>query len=216
MTTQPTLCGLVLADASPILLEGLLRKFSAEPGFHVLCCCATGAETLRAVLEHGADVLILDLRIARTTAFEVLKELKARQASCRVILLADRVSKDEVADAARFGAKGVAFKSVSRDHLVHCVRTVHENDSWPEGGTSTSLSADETRSRLSLRQHEIAELVARGYSNAEIAERLSIGEGTVKGHLHLLYKKLGLSGRVALALYATRGIFLRRPPRSAA
>ena len=215
MTSQSTLCGLVLADSSPILLEGLLRKFSAEPGFHVLACCRTGTEALRAVLEHAADVLVLDLRIARANAFDVLRDLAARRTPCRVILLADRVSKADMAEATRLGAAGVALKSMSSDHLVLFARSVNEGDGVLRTA-SMDPAGDESSRLLSPRQLEIAELVARGYTNAEVAERLAISEGTVKGHLHFLYKKLRISGRLALALYATRGISLKRPPRSAA
>ena len=214
MTSQSALCGLVLADSSPILLEGLLRKFSAEPGFHVLACCTTGTEALRAALEHAADVLVLDLRIARPNAFDVLKDLAARPTPCRVILLADRASKDELAEATRLGASGVALKSMSSDHLVLFVRKVHEGDGMLKT-VSTDPGVVEVHTPLSPRQLEIVELVARGLNNAEVAERLAISEGTVKGHLHLIYKKLRVSGRLALALYVTRGISLRRPPRSA-
>jgi len=215
MTRQPTLCGLVLADSSPILLEGLLRKFSVEPGFHVLASCTTGTDALRAVLEHSADVLVLDLRIARAHAFDVLKDLEARRTPCRVVLLADRVSKHDLAEATRLGTSGVALRSMPSDDLVLFVRSVHAGDGVLQS-ISTDPAADESPNQMSPRQLEIAELVARGYTNAEVAERLAISEGTVKGHLHFLYKKLGISGRLALALYATRGISLRRLPRSAA
>ena len=72
------------------------------------------------------------------------------------------------------------------------------------------------RARLTPRQLEIAALVADGWTNAEVAERLAISEGTVKAHLHTLYKKLSISGRLELALYATTWISLRRPPKPAA
>ena len=113
MSEQRTTCGLVLAESYPILLEGMRRTFGSDPDFRVLACCRTGDEALRAVLEHRPDVLVLDLRIAREAAFEVLRDLRARRSPCRVVLLADWVSEVEIAEATRLGAMGVVLNRVS-------------------------------------------------------------------------------------------------------
>ena len=168
----------------------------------MLSCCTTGAEALRAVLEHRPDVLVLDARIARETEFEVLQELRARRTSCRVVLLADRVSEAELVEAARLGAKGVVPKTTG-DRLILCVRKVHAGAGWIEGVSSDrpDRNVHGPHNRLTPRQIEIAILVADGLTNAEVAEQLAITEGTVKAHLHILYRKLGIEGRLELALY---------------
>jgi two-component system, NarL family, nitrate/nitrite response regulator NarL len=205
----------VLAESYPILLEGLRKTFSAERGFRVVSCCTTGAEALRAVYEHRPDVLVLDLRIAENTAFEVLVDLASRRSTCRVVLLADHVSDDEMAEATMLGAKGVVLKTMTGDRLVFCVRNVHAGASWTEG-VPTVRTDDRLLNRLTPRQLEIAELVAHGYTNAEVANRLEIKEGTVKAHLHTLYEKLGIEGRLELALFIARGLSVKRRRRPAA
>ena len=112
MSEQPTTCGLVLAESYPILLEGMRRTFGSDPDFRVLACCRTGDEALRAVLEHRPDVLVLDLRIPREAAFEVLRDLRARRSPCRLVLLADWVSEVEIAEATRLGA--ITIRSSAR------------------------------------------------------------------------------------------------------
>jgi len=215
MAERSNICALVLAESYPLLLEELRRVFGADPGFRVLSCCTTGPDAVRAVTEQQADVLMLDLRIARPTAFEVLKDLGSRKTRCRVVLLADHVSRDEIAEAARLGAKGIVLKSTSGDRLVRWVRKVHRGANLL-AGVSTGRTANELHDRLTPRQLEIARLVAQGCTNAEVAKRLAISEGTVKTHLHMLYKKLGIGGRLELALYIRRGISVRRAPRPAA
>jgi DNA-binding NarL/FixJ family response regulator len=215
MTRKSDICRLVLAESYPILLEGMRRTFSADPAFHVLACCRSGIEALHAVREHQPDVLVLDLRIAREGAFEVLRDLRGRRTACRVVLLADWVSEGEIAEATRLGVKGVVLKTTSAHHLVESVKKVRAGAMTVEG-ISTSPKGSALQKRLTPRQFEIAKLIADGCTNAEIAERLAITEGTVKTHLHTLYKKLGLGGRLELALYAANWISLKHPPRPAA
>jgi len=215
MSERSTTCSLVLAESYPILLEGMRRTFSSDLDFRVLACCRTGTEALRAVLEHRPDVLVLDLRIAREAAFEVLRDLRARRTPCRVVLLADWVSESEIAEAIRLGAKGVVLKTTSSHRLIDCVRKVRAG-ALSVDGVASRPGRGGMRARLTPRQLEIAALVADGLTNAEVAERLAVTEGTVKAHLHTLYKKLRIAGRLELALYATNWISLKRPPRPAA
>jgi DNA-binding NarL/FixJ family response regulator len=206
------LCQLVLASPFPILLDGLQSRFKSEPGFGVVSCCTNGAQALGAVLTHRPDVFILDMQIAEKSAFEVLEELSVQRTETRVILLADRVSGDEMLEATQLGVKGIVLTSMPADLFVVCVRKVHAGDTWFERA-STGRAFDrllrrkreqESDSRLTPRQLEIIRLVAAGHSNKEIAGRLAISEGTVKSHLHTLFDRLGVRGRVELILHAQK------------
>ena len=207
------LCEVVLTASYPMLLEGLQRKFESEPGFHVISCCTNGAQALGAVLAHQPDVLVLDLEIAGKTAFEVLQDIRARQLDTRVVLLADEVGEDELLEATRLGVKGIVLKAMSSDLLVLCVRKVHSGATWFERVSMGRAFArllrhrngeEQADGRLTRRQLEIMRLVVRGHSNKEIAGRLTIREGTVKAHLHRLYERLGVRGRVELVLYSQK------------
>jgi two-component system nitrate/nitrite response regulator NarL len=204
------LCELVLTASYPIVLEGLQRRFESEPDVKVVACCSTGADALKAVCRHKPDVLVLDLQIAAHGPFEVLQELTRLGSDTRVVLLADRVSDRETLQAMRLGAKGIMLKAMSSDLLVRCVRKVHAGETWFDRVATgraldrlvrrvPALHADD---RLTDRQLEITKLVVRGLSNREIAHRLAISEGTVKSHLHKLYERLGIRGRVDLVLYS--------------
>jgi DNA-binding NarL/FixJ family response regulator len=207
---------LVLADTYPVLLSGMERIFTLEPGFLVTACCTTGDEVLRAVRTHRPDVLVLDLEISGN-AMTILQELAAEQSTTRVVLLAAQLGEHKMLEATRLGVKGILLKTMPRHLLIRCVRKVHRGETWIEracmGRAVEQLLRNEVgyrdvAAKLSSRELEVVRVSASGRSNREIADTLSIAEGTVKMHLHHIYEKLGVKGRLELMLYAQdKGLF---------
>ena len=123
------------------------------------------------------------------------------------------IDEDEVLTAIRLGVAGVVLKEMAPQLLVQCVRTVHAGGQWLEkqsmGRAVEKMLRREAGARrlatiLTPREIEIMHLVAGGQNNREIAEKLGLQEGTVKIHLHNVYKKLGVDNRVDLTLYAQK------------
>lgn len=203
--------GLVLAESYPILLDGMDRVFASDPKFKVLACCRNGDEALRAVLRHHPNVLVLDLRIPGKCAMAVLREIAAQAVPTRVVLVTENLDVNEMLEATRLGARGIVLKSMPSHLLLQCVRKVHGGATWLEK-TSVAQAIDlllrpdagscEAAERLTLRELQVLRMVAQGRSNKEIAGTLAIGEGTVKAHLHHVYEKLDVKGRLELILYA--------------
>jgi DNA-binding NarL/FixJ family response regulator len=199
---------LVVADSYPILLDGIDRLFRSQPGFNVLACCSTGGETVRAVRRHRPDILLLDLALAQKDAFEVLEAI-CNDSSPRVILNAERFSQNDMLEATRLGVRGLILKSMPAILLVQCVRKVHRGAAWIEKSSMGRVVEQlvlrgkrngEVSDRLTRREIEILRMVARGESNKRIANTLRVGESTVKAHIHHVYAKLGVKGRLALVL----------------
>ena len=202
---------LVLVDNCPIVLDGLTQLFQAEPDMKVLARCATQEETLQAVRIHRPDVLILDICIPITAGLAVLREMKEAKLPTRVVVFTTAIDEDQALEAIRLGVRGVVLKEMAPRHLVQCVRKVHAGEQWLEkrsiGRVIDKLLQREAGAReiagvLTPREIEIVRMVARGLRNKEIAVGLAINEGTVKTHLHNIYEKLRVDGRVALTLYA--------------
>lgn len=202
---------LVLVDDHPIVLEGLERLFRLEPDFEVAARCVNAAEALEAVRTHRPDILVLDLRLPGRSGLEVLDQMRREGLPGRAVLLAGSINEDELLEALHLGARGVVLKEMAPELLVQCIRTVHAGGRWLENDfLSRALEglldrngvARPGRSALSPREIEIARLAATGHHNREIGEALHIAEGTVKVHLHKIYEKLGIEGRVELAIYA--------------
>ena len=201
---------LILVDDHPIILHGLQRLFEREPDFEVLRSCLSGGEALEAVRALSPDVLVLDLKMQDRHGLDVLRQLKAEGRSCRTVVLTAAMRDDEVAQAVGLGVAGIVLKEASPSALVGCVRDVHRGHQRIDPTTlARALSrgrgahgAGEARPALTPRESEIVRLVALGLRNKELAQRLSITEGTVKIHLHNIYDKLGVDGRLELVLSA--------------
>jgi DNA-binding NarL/FixJ family response regulator len=206
MTTR-----LILADDHPIILEGLEQLFKRDKDFQVLTTCTSGEAAIGAVRKHQPDVLVLDVRMPNGDGLSVLKQIHDEKLTTKVVLLTASMEEDEVLQAMENGVWGLVLKEAAAVSLVDCVRKVMKG----ERALDQSLivrALDRMLERqsgmrhaaevLSRREAEIVKMVAVGMRNKEIATKLFIGEGTVKTHLHAIYKKLGVHGRVELTLYA--------------
>jgi DNA-binding NarL/FixJ family response regulator len=126
-----------------------------------------------------------------------------------VVLTASRESSD-VSEAISLGVEGVVLKDMATSLLLRCVREVHAGGKWIERGAASD-AVDAMRDRqskqrdleaiLTPRELDVARLTAKGYPNKVVAEKLSITEGTAKLHLHHVYEKLAVDGRMALVRY---------------
>ena len=199
---------LVLADDHPLLLNGLENLFRLEKDIQVLARCGDGVEALRAVREHRPDILILDIRMPRMDGLAVLRALKMEKLRTRVVLLTVALDEDEVLEAIRLGVRGVVLKEMAPQLIVQCVRKVHAGGEWLERSSvgralemmlRREAGALQIAGLLTPREIEIVRLVASGQRNKEIAGKLTMSEGTVKLHLHNIYQKLHVDGRVALS-----------------
>lgn len=204
---------LVLADDHPIVLDGLELLFRLEGDFEVVGRCRDGFETLQAVDALAPDVLVLDVRLPGKDGLEVLRDLREREPATRVVLLTAALGESELQEAVRLGVGGVVLKEMAPQLLVEAVRTVHGGGRWLEAGSVgpalRQLAEREAGARklaevLTARELELVRMVASGLRNRAIAERLFISEGTVKIHLHNVYRKLAVGGRLELAVYAQR------------
>lgn len=202
---------LVLADDHPIVLDGLENLFRLEPDFRVVARCVNGEECLAAVRRYEPDVLILDIRMPRYDGLTVLRELSREKHPTKVVLLAAALEEEEVLEALRLGVRGMLLKELAPQMVVQCVRKVHAGGQWVEkqafGRALDTLLRREAGEReaasvLTPREIEMVGMVARGLRNKEMSQRLSISEGTVKIHLHNIYRKLKVENRVELILYA--------------
>jgi DNA-binding NarL/FixJ family response regulator len=202
---------LVLADDHPIVLDGLENLFRLEPDFQVVGRCVNGEECLAAVRRLHPDVLILDIRMPRRDGLWVLRELQREKAPTRVVLLAAELDEQDVLEALRLGVRGMVLKELAPQMLLQCVRKVFAGEQWLEkqavGRALDILLRREAGEReaanlLTPRELEMVHMVTRGLRNKEMSERLAISEGTVKIHLHNIYRKLKVDNRVELILYA--------------
>lgn len=196
----------VLCDDHPIILDGLERLFATERDVEVVARCVNGQEAMVALLEHRPAVLVLDLRLPVMDGLAVLRWLREKRLDTRVVVLTAGLNERDIVEALRLGAAGVVLKESAPTELVDCLRAVARGEAWrrPAFLTEALARAEMAPDRVELtdREVEIVRLVGRGLRNKEIAQRLRITEGTVKVHLHRIYEKLAIDGRLALLRWA--------------
>jgi DNA-binding NarL/FixJ family response regulator len=200
-----------LADDHPIVLDGLQQLFRLESDVAIVAACRNVDDALKAVRHEVPDILVLDLLMPGGGGLELLRALSGADRRTRVVLLTAVVDDDQLLEAIRLGADGVVLKDMAPQFLVDAIREVHAGRHWLETGLggralrrllSREKRSNEAARLLSGREREIVRLAATGLRNRAIADRLSISEGTVKVHMHNIYEKLDVSGRIELTNYA--------------
>jgi DNA-binding NarL/FixJ family response regulator len=202
---------LTVVDDHPVVLQGLQRLFETQPDFDVVACCGGGDEALESLRSEHPDVLVLDLRMPGRSGLEVLRAIAAEKIACRTVLLTAAITDEDVVAAVRLGANGIIMKESPPEALVDCVRRVASGDRAIDQDVVArafsrvlrrEAAARQVEKTLTPREIELVKMVAQGLRNRAIAERLTISEGTVKIHLHNIYEKLGVDGRLELVLWA--------------
>jgi two-component system nitrate/nitrite response regulator NarL len=200
---------IVLADDHPFVLLGLELVFDAE-GMEIVKVCEDGESTLVAVRAYRPDILMLDLAMPRMSGYDVLREIRSAALPTRVIVLTASGDVESAEKAKALGAHGVMGKSEAPARILQCVRDVHGGrqvlaapaDPRP---APVPLSAPQLLvEKLTRRELQIVDLIALALPNKAIASRMQITEGTVKVHLHRIYEKLGVRGRMDLLLHSVR------------
>mgnify|MGYP005845383355 CR=1 FL=1 len=218
----------MIADDHPIVREGLRRLLELEPDMRVVAEAGSGREVLDQFDEVRPDVLLLDLKMPDIDGLNVLQTLRPTKGSTKIVVLTASEDKNEWVQAMKLDCSGIVVKHTPPDLIVKSIRKVHEGEIWLDSHTtaavmrqfaspgddgSVAVTRARTRSPLSAREREIVALVAQGYRNREMAEKLFISEQTVKNHLHNIFDKLGVSDRLELALYAIhKGLHLNNEP----
>jgi len=202
---------LVLADDHPLVLDGLEQLFRLEPDLEVVARCRDGHETLKAVREHQPDVLILDIKMPGRDGLSVLRAIRDEGLATETVLLTAALDDDQLVDAVGLGVRGVVLKESAPRAIISAIREVRAGGSYLEGRAVSralqklvrrEVTVRDAQRALTPRELEIVRMAASGARNRDIAERLSITEGTVKIHFHNIYEKLEIDSRVGLALWA--------------
>lgn len=202
---------IVIADDHVILRESLAALLSSQPDLSVLGQAADGREALEMVQQNHPDVLLLDLFMPRSDGFDVLRTLdRAGSRVASVVLTASENELDYV-QVVKLGARGLVLKTDGPEKLFAAIRSVASGELAFSSNLANQVLAamsEETRgpahalARLSGREHEISQHIARGMTNKGIAESLHISENTVKRHLQSIFTKTGARDRLELAVLA--------------
>ncbi|HTU32165.1 MAG TPA: response regulator transcription factor [Candidatus Acidoferrum sp.] len=203
---------ILVADDHAIFRDGLRKLLEDSDDTQIVGEASNGVECTKMLPKLKPDILLLDLRMPEKDGLAVLEEVNFESLPTRVIVLTAAEDDRDVVRAMRLGARGVVLKQSASDLLLKSIHKVFDGEIWLDNRMTAEVidafkkSAEAGMRRekplLSDREKEIVQLVAQGFRNREIGEKLFISEQTVKNHLHNIFDKLGVSDRLELALYA--------------
>jgi DNA-binding NarL/FixJ family response regulator len=203
----------LLADDQALVRDGLKALIDREEDLRVVGEAVDGLDAIAGVRRHRPDVVLMDIRMPRLSGLEATKAVLQEPGPPRVLVLTTFDRNEWVYEALRAGASGFLLKDVRGPQLTDAIRTVAAGDSLLAPAITTRLIAQfvatsddpappDLPPELTERETEVLRLVAQGCSNAEIADRLVIGQSTVKTHVSRLLVKLGIRDRTQAVVFA--------------
>jgi len=211
----------LLVDDHAVVREGLRNFLALQDGLEIVGEASDGAEAIEQAQRLEPDVILMDLVMPGLDGIGAMRQLRVRSPGSRVIVLTSFLEDERVLPAIQAGAAGYLLKNVAPAELARAIRAAHAGEAIIDPTAAARLVhaiADDARSRieeperLTRRERDVLELIARGQSNKRIALELGISEKTVKTHVGHLLAKLGVSDRTQAALMAVEeGLVGPRP-----
>jgi DNA-binding NarL/FixJ family response regulator len=203
----------LIADDDHLMRAGLAAVLSSDATIDVVGQAASGAEAVERVARLRPDVVLMDVRMPDLDGIAATRELAARSAGAKVLILTTFEEDEYIFGALRAGASGFLLKRTRPEELIAAVHTVAAGDSLLSPSVTRRVidsvaqgggpaPEDPRLDELTPREREVLELIAQGLSNAEIAATLVVEESTVKTHVKRVLMKLGLRDRVQAAIFA--------------
>lgn len=190
----------MLVDDHPVVREGLRGMLEAEPDLSVVGEAGSGAEALALARVRRPDVILMDLRMPGTDGVWATSRILAESDHSKVVVLTTYETDADILRAVEAGAAGYLLKDASRADLAGAIRAAARGETVLAPSVASRLVRrvrNPAAPSLSARELEVLGLVAKGMTNAEIGEALSISEATVKTHLLRAFGKLDVSDRTA-------------------
>jgi DNA-binding NarL/FixJ family response regulator len=200
-----------LADDHPLVLRGLAQLVATRPQFEIVSTATDGNAAIADIRRHAPDVAILDVNMPKLSGLDVLRAAVAERLTTRIVFLTASLTDERVLQAVNLGIYGIVLKDSAPETLLDCLDQVVAGGRWLDADlVQTALTRETARRRsshgpiegLTTREAEVMRLVTSGLSNKQVARQLALSEGTVKIHLHNVYRKLNLGSRTALTAYA--------------
>jgi DNA-binding NarL/FixJ family response regulator len=214
--TGPTT--VVVADDQPLIREGLARVLNSQPDLEVVGQAVDGIQAVELVAERAPDVAILDVRMPGLDGIEATRRIlaDAGEHASRILVITTFNLDAYVYEALRAGASGFLLKDAGAVKLLDAVRTVARGEALIDPAATRALIGEfgarirppladrRAAAALTSRERDVLALLAKGSSNAEIAEALVVTRETVKTYVSRLLVKLGLRDRVQAVVFAYR------------
>ncbi len=198
----------VIVEDNRTTREGLRTIINLSPDYHCVCACETAEEALKTLPKHAPEVVLMDIQLPNMSGIECVARLKKLLPEVQVIMVTVYEDPDRIYSALRAGASGYLLKRSAPEQVLTAIRDVQQGGAPMTGEIARkvivhfqeqSTTAAEVE-KLTAREREVLELVAHGFINKEIADRMSVSVEAVRWHLKHIYTKLHVHSRTDAAL----------------
>ncbi len=210
--------GILIVDDHAVVCSALRALIEKNPNWIVVGEAGNGANAIALAAKEQPEIILLDLCLGDENGIDMIPELLKAASEARIILLTAVQNEDEFRRAIRQGAMGVVSKNTPAEMLIKAIDRVNAGELWLNRQMTAAVVTELRRTKsspgpaiepdpaaqLTSREREVIALIGEGLKNKEIADRLFISETTVRHHLTSILKKLDLSGRMELLIYAYR------------
>jgi DNA-binding NarL/FixJ family response regulator len=204
---------ILVADDETIVRQAFVNLLSIQDGLEVVADAADGAEAVQLAATHRPDVALLDIRMPRMDGIEAAQYILATSQTTKALMLTTFDLDEYIYRALSVGASGFLLKDTTAEELINAVRVVARGDALLAPAITKRLIAEfanqhrpsaepSATDQLTPRETEVLTLIARGLSNAELAEQLVVSEHTVRTHISHLFAKLGVRDRAQAVIMA--------------
>jgi DNA-binding NarL/FixJ family response regulator len=207
MNTGRNLIRILAVDDHPMLREGIASLVASQSDMELVAEASTGREALEQFRNHRPDLTLMDLQMPDMGGIEAMITIRDEFPEARIIVLTTYNGDVQVLRALKAGARAYLLKGLLRKELLETIRAVHRGEKRIPPEVAAALADHVVDEALTSREIDVLRLIAGGNANKLIADRLSIGEETVKGHVKKILSKLRASDRAhAVTVALRRGI----------
>ena len=206
----------LIVDDQTVVREGLAAILGTDPDIEVVGLAANGQEALDMLPEAQPDLVLMDLKMPVLNGVQATRRVRQQHPQVRVLILTTYATDEWVLDAIAAGAAGYLLKDTRRAELLSAIKGTAQGGSYLDPSVAGQVmqhavspaaavqAASPPAEPLTEREQQVLALLARGYSNPEIAERLHLARGTVPNYVSAILQKLGASDRTEAAVLALR------------
>jgi len=203
---------ILIVDDDALIRDGIKMILEHEDDFEVVGTAANGKEAIDLCKETYPDIVLLDIRMPVMDGVEATKLIKELFNKVKVLLLTTFKDSEYIRSAIKYGAEGYVLKSNSSESIIESIRTISQGNVVYEKEVARLISEMVKKEqkvsfkdlKITQREYELMELISKGLSNKEIAEKLYMSEGTIRNNISALLDKLGFRDRTQLAIFFIR------------
>ena len=207
MSTGPSSIRIMTVDDHPLLRQGIAALVKTQQDMELIAEACDGEEAVAQFRLHRPDVSLMDLQMPNVNGTEAISRIRSEFPEAKILVLSTYAGDVQVLRAIKAGARGYLLKGNVRTELLDAIRSVHAGHKRIPPEIAAELADHAADDQLSSREIDVLRLIGAGNANKQIADKLSIGETTVKNHISNILSKLGANDRAhAVSIALQRGI----------